>query len=93
MAEVRGSDFQIYNTMTKQKEKFVPLVPGKVAMYVCGVTSYDFSHIGHARAYVAFDVLFRYIFSRFLNFSISQGPVGAIRRCFTYSINSLLFWD
>ncbi|CAH1416928.1 unnamed protein product [Lactuca virosa] len=61
MAEVRGSDFQIYNTMTKQKEKFVPLVPGKVAMYVCGVTSYDFSHIGHARAYVAFDVLFRYL--------------------------------
>ncbi|KAJ0683352.1 putative cysteine--tRNA ligase [Helianthus annuus] len=61
MAEVRESEFQIYNTMTKQKEKFKPIVPGKVSMYVCGVTSYDFSHIGHARAYVAFDVLFRYL--------------------------------
>ncbi|KAI3504091.1 hypothetical protein L1887_32635 [Cichorium endivia] len=47
--------------MTKQKEKFNPITPGKVAMYVCGVISYDFSHIGHARAYVAFDFLFRYL--------------------------------
>ncbi|XP_059655490.1 cysteine--tRNA ligase 2, cytoplasmic [Cornus florida] len=51
----------LYNTMTKQKEIFVPKVPGKVGMYVCGVTAYDFSHIGHARAYVAFDVLYRYL--------------------------------
>ncbi|KAJ0445197.1 putative cysteine--tRNA ligase [Helianthus annuus] len=65
MAEVRESELQIYNTMTKQKEKFKPIVPGKVSMYVCGVTSYDFSHIGHARAYVAFDVLFRYYLSLF----------------------------
>ncbi|KAD7116648.1 hypothetical protein E3N88_03916 [Mikania micrantha] len=61
MAEVREFEFQIYNSMTKQKEKFKPIVPGKVSMYVCGVTSYDFSHIGHARAYIAFDVLFRYL--------------------------------
>ncbi|GAB2280045.1 hypothetical protein Dimus_014683 [Dionaea muscipula] len=51
----------LYNTMTKQKEPFKPKVPGKVGMYVCGVTAYDFSHIGHARAYVAFDILFRYL--------------------------------
>lgn len=50
---------QLYNTMKRQKELFRPLVPGKVSMYVCGVTSYDYSHIGHARVYVAFDVLFR----------------------------------
>ncbi|KAK9058828.1 hypothetical protein SSX86_023671 [Deinandra increscens subsp. villosa] len=61
MAEERVFEFQIYNSMTKQKEKFKPLVPGEASMYVCGVTSYDFSHIGHARAYVAFDVLFRYL--------------------------------
>ncbi|OIS95691.1 PREDICTED: cysteine--tRNA ligase 2, cytoplasmic [Nicotiana attenuata] len=54
-------EFQVYNTMTKQKEFFIPKEPGKVKMYVCGVTSYDFSHIGHARAYVAFDVLYRYL--------------------------------
>jgi cysteinyl-tRNA synthetase len=50
---------ELFNSMTKRKEPFQPLVEGKVAMYVCGVTPYDFSHIGHARAYVAFDVLYR----------------------------------
>ncbi|KAL2546409.1 Cysteinyl-tRNA synthetase [Forsythia ovata] len=54
-------EFQLYNSMTKQKEVFRPRVEGKVGMYICGVTSYDFSHIGHARAYVAFDVLYRYL--------------------------------
>ncbi|XP_021657024.1 cysteine--tRNA ligase 2, cytoplasmic isoform X2 [Hevea brasiliensis] len=54
-------DFKIFNTMTKTMEVFKPLVPGKVRMYVCGVTSYDLSHIGHARAAVIFDVLFRYL--------------------------------
>ncbi|KAI3926054.1 hypothetical protein MKW98_028190 [Papaver atlanticum] len=54
-------EFQLYNSMTKQKEIFVPKEPGKVGMYVCGVTAYDLSHIGHARAYIAFDVLYRYL--------------------------------
>ncbi|KAJ8548287.1 hypothetical protein K7X08_030756 [Anisodus acutangulus] len=54
-------EFQVYNTTTRQKEVFKPKEPGKVKMYVCGVTSYDFSHIGHARAYVAFDILYRYL--------------------------------
>ncbi|XP_065858351.1 cysteine--tRNA ligase 2, cytoplasmic-like [Euphorbia lathyris] len=53
--------FRIYNTMSKKVEEFKPLVPGKVGMYVCGVTAYDFSHIGHARAAVVFDILFRYL--------------------------------
>ncbi|GAB2215400.1 hypothetical protein Droror1_Dr00019783 [Drosera rotundifolia] len=57
-----GDDgFWIYNTMSRKKELFVPKVEGKVGMYVCGVTPYDFSHIGHARAYVTFDVLYRYL--------------------------------
>ncbi|KAJ8619958.1 hypothetical protein MRB53_028487 [Persea americana] len=54
-------DFLLFNTMTKQKEVFKPKDPGKVGMYVCGVTAYDLSHIGHARVYVAFDVLYRYL--------------------------------
>lgn len=49
----------LYNTMTREKEVFKPKQAGKVGMYVCGVTVYDFSHIGHARVCVAFDVLFR----------------------------------
>jgi cysteinyl-tRNA synthetase len=51
----------IYNTLTRQKETFVPLVPGKVGMYVCGMTVYDFCHLGHARVMVAFDVIARYL--------------------------------
>ena len=50
---------KLYNTMTQQKEDFVPITPGKVGLYVCGITAYDFSHIGHARAAVSFDVLYR----------------------------------
>ncbi len=52
---------RVYNTLTGEKELFVPLVPGKVGMYVCGVTVYDYCHIGHARAGVVFDVIFRYL--------------------------------
>ena len=52
-------DLHIYNTMTRQKERFQSIFEGKVGIYVCGVTPYDYSHIGHARVYVSFDVLFR----------------------------------
>ncbi|MBW2183953.1 MAG: cysteine--tRNA ligase [Deltaproteobacteria bacterium] len=52
---------RIYNTLARKKEEFQPLKKGKVGMYVCGVTVYDFSHIGHARAAVVFDVIFRYL--------------------------------
>ena len=46
---------QLYNTLTNQKEKFEPLNPGKVTMYVCGPTVYNYIHIGNARSAVAFD--------------------------------------
>jgi len=52
---------KIFNTLTRQKEEFKPLVPGKVGMYVCGMTVYDFCHLGHARVMVAFDVIARYL--------------------------------
>ena len=52
---------RIYNTLTRQKEPFTPLVPGAVGMYVCGVTPYDVSHIGHARSALVFDVVARYL--------------------------------
>ncbi|WP_107850453.1 cysteine--tRNA ligase [Oceanimonas marisflavi] len=52
---------KIYNSLTRQKEEFKPLVPGKVGMYVCGVTIYDLCHIGHGRTFVAFDVVTRYL--------------------------------
>ncbi|MEC8102644.1 MAG: cysteine--tRNA ligase [Pseudomonadota bacterium] len=52
---------KIFNTLTRQKEEFTPIVPGKVGMYVCGMTVYDFCHLGHARVMVAFDVIARYL--------------------------------
>ena len=52
---------QIYNTLSRTKEEFTPIEPGKVRMYVCGMTVYDFCHLGHARVMVAFDVISRYL--------------------------------
>jgi cysteinyl-tRNA synthetase len=52
---------RVYNTLSGSKEEFIPLEPGKVKMYVCGVTVYDNCHIGHARANVAFDAIYRYL--------------------------------
>jgi len=56
---------RVYNTLSARKEEFVPLTPGEVKMYVCGVTVYDHSHIGHARANVVFDVIYRYLRTRY----------------------------
>jgi len=59
-AAERTRELHLYNTKSRKKERFRPRAPnGEVGMYVCGVTPYDDSHIGHARAYVAFDVLYR----------------------------------
>ena len=52
---------RIHNTLTQQKEEFRPIEPGKVRMYVCGMTVYDYCHLGHARVLVAFDVITRYL--------------------------------
>ena len=54
-------DNRLYNTLTRSKEPLRTRDPGRVAMYVCGPTVYDDAHLGHARAYVAFDVLFRFL--------------------------------
>jgi cysteinyl-tRNA synthetase len=52
---------QIYNTLTRKKEVFTPINPGKVGLYVCGCTVYDLCHIGHARTYISFDNIARYL--------------------------------
>ena len=55
---------QIYNTLTRRKEAFTPREAGRVSMYVCGMTVYDYCHLGHARVMVAFDVITRYLRAR-----------------------------
>jgi cysteinyl-tRNA synthetase len=52
---------KIFNNLTRTKEEFKPITPNQVNMYVCGVTIYDYCHVGHGRTYVAFDVISRYL--------------------------------
>ena len=51
---------KVYNSLTRQKEEFVPLIPGEVKMYVCGPTVYDFFHIGNGRTFIVFDTIRKY---------------------------------
>jgi len=60
---------RLYNTLSAQKEEFQPLIPGQVGMYVCGVTVYDYCHLGHARANIVFDVVYRYL--RFAGYQVT----------------------
>ena len=60
---------EIYNTLTSRKDVFVPIEPGKVRIYVCGMTVYDYCHLGHARVMVVFDVVVRYL--RRLGFEVT----------------------
>src|SRR5471032_3001084 len=55
------SNLKIYNTLAREKQVFVPMEAGKVRMYVCGMTIYDYCHIGHARMMMAFDVIYRWL--------------------------------
>ena len=55
------SELHLYNSYSRQKEKFVPITPGHVGMYVCGPTVSGESHLGHARPYITFDVVYRYL--------------------------------
>ncbi|MBI2312572.1 MAG: cysteine--tRNA ligase [Betaproteobacteria bacterium] len=52
---------KIYNSLTRDKQEFVPIVPGKARMYVCGMTVYDYCHLGHARVMVVFDAVARWL--------------------------------
>ena len=51
----------IYNTLAREKQTFVPITPGQVRMYVCGMTVYDYCHLGHARVMVVFDLVYRWL--------------------------------
>src|SRR5262245_25442357 len=52
---------KIFNVLGREKQEFVPIEEGHVNMYVCGPTVYDYSHIGHAKTYIGFDVIVRYL--------------------------------
>ena len=58
------SQLRVYNTLSRQLEDFAPQTPGHVKMYVCGMTVYDYCHIGHARAMLSFDMIYRWLCER-----------------------------
>ena len=60
---------QLYNSLTRRTEEFKPLAEGRVGMYVCGPTVYGHAHLGHAKSYVSFDILVRYL--RYLGYSVT----------------------
>jgi cysteinyl-tRNA synthetase len=62
------SILRVYNTLTRQKEEFTPITPGLVGMYVCGPTVSGESHLGHARPYITFDIVYRYL--NYLGFKV-----------------------
>jgi cysteinyl-tRNA synthetase len=71
----------IYNTLTRKKEVFQPLVEGKAGLYVCGPTVYSDSHLGHARPNITFDLLYRYM--TFLGYKVRYvaiSPMWATRK-------------
>ena len=51
---------KLFNSLSKKKETFKSIVPGQVKMYVCGMTVYDFCHLGHARVLIVFDLIYRW---------------------------------
>src|SRR5436309_13046564 len=73
---------RLFNTRTRRKDPFVPRMPGVVKMYVCGPTTYDYSHLGHARSYIAFDTARRYV--------ESPGPRVAYVQNFTEMEESII---
>ena len=60
---------KIHNTLTGKDEEFVPIEPGKVRIYVCGVTTYDVNHVGHGRSLIVFDMIRRYL--RYLGYDVT----------------------
>ena len=73
---------KIYNTMSKRKEEFVPLEEGKVKMYVCGPTVYNYIHIGNARPMIVFDTVRRYF--EYKNYDVNY--VSTLRMSMTRSL-------
>ncbi len=71
MSQNRKTDvgLKLYNSLTRRKEEFKPLEEGRVGIYVCGPTVYSHAHLGHAKSYVSFDVLVRYL--RYLGYSVT----------------------
>ncbi|MFQ5553290.1 MAG: cysteine--tRNA ligase [Thermoplasmata archaeon] len=86
-------DLQVFNTLTRTKEDFVPFRGKRVNMFVCGITPYDYTHVGHARTYVAFDVVARYLRHRGYSVFYVQNVTDVDDRIVTRSGETGTPWD
>lgn len=68
MSDISKMDLKLYNVLSRNKETFEPLYPGKVNMYVCGPTVQDYPHVGHAKTYISFDVVVRFL--RYIGYDV-----------------------
>ena len=75
---------KLFNTLTRQKEEFVPITPGEVKMYSCGPTVYNYFHIGNARPFIIFDTLRRYFEYRGYNVKFVQNFTDTRRGATTH---------
>src|SRR2546429_4549342 len=91
------SQLRVYNTLTRKQESFKPIREGRVNLFVCGPTVYDVSHIGHAKTYVAYDIVARYLrwkgFSVFFVMNITDIDDKIINRAHEGSENPLRLAD
>jgi len=74
---------RIHNTLTRRKEDFVPLEAGRVRMYVCGITVYDYCHVGHGRMFVVFDSVVRWLRASHGKCRTTSQAIGSRNRCVT----------
>ncbi|MFQ5839068.1 MAG: cysteine--tRNA ligase, partial [Thermoplasmata archaeon] len=84
---------KLYNTLTRTKEEFLPLQGKRVKMFVCGITPYDYSHVGHARTYVAFDVMARYLRHKGYSLFYLQNVTDVDDKIIARSSERGLEWD
>ncbi len=89
----RGGRMRIYNTLSGKKEDFVPVEPGKVKMYACGITAYDHCHIGHARSAVVFDIMRRYMKYRRYDFLYVRNFTDIDDKIINRSRQEGIAWD
>ena len=82
---------QIFNTLTRKKEEFIPQKPGEYRIYVCGPTVYNYIHIGNARPFITFDVLRRQLEREGYEATFVQNFTDTLRRYLEYKGNKVIY--
>ena len=91
--EGKGGRMRIFNTMTGRKEDFIPMAKDRAGMYACGVTVYDYSHIGHARSAVVFDVIRRYFKYKGLDITYVRNFTDIDDKIIRRAVEEGISWD